>query len=70
MLYGHRPLWVTKLSDYKQKSLLKKVDEMELKIETDDEELLNISKTWDHHPMGLMNLNQMSNDLWKETDYR
>lgn len=70
MLYGHRPLWVKKLSDDKLKSLLKKVDKMELKNGTNDEELLNISKTWYYHPVVLMNLDQMSRDLWREADYR
>lgn len=64
------PLWLQKLNDEKLSELLDKIDDLQLKGSTSDEELILLSETWYDNNVGVERFVRLSIDAWKEAAYR
>ena len=66
----NRMLWTQKLSDEKLKDIMDKVEDLQIKGATNDEELCNLSETWYDNSVGMERLMVLSIDVWKEAAFR
>lgn len=64
------PLWLQKLNDEKLSELLSKIDDLQLKGSTSDEELISLSDAWYDNNVGMERFTRLSIDVWKEAAYR
>ena len=64
------PLWIQKLNNEKLSELLNKIDDLQLKGSTSDEELISLSETWYDNNVGMERFTRLSIDAWKEAAYR
>ena len=64
------PLWIQNLNNEKLSELLNKIDDLQLKGSTSDEELISLSETWYDNNVGMERFTRLSIDAWKEAAYR